>query len=483
MGLIILAAAVCFAAPAQDVPLTLELRATPARHAVLEIAKAAGVQVGIEAALADEILIIKVRDVSSRDLLAKIADALHARLEEVDGGYHIHRPTALRRELEEREYRARVKWLQRLLEAKKEELARDVTPLERAESTVRAARQLLKDQEDAGAGLRRGVSLDGPRLASPAARLLNELVVEIGAEELARLPMFESEEYDSTPELGAHSLPSRWRDLVADYLETERLLAQRLAPGDPQQDAGSRSLMGAYGMTEILEGASKPGGAHRVELVVRRRTADLGFSLVVYAADGTTRATAFGGTSFLDGNTYMQERAVPHIPGAKKVELSPLSAELHRFWMNDPNVFRPDDERPPSSGEPSEALMDALVNPERVDPLAFSASDGLLALAGERSRNLVACPTDSLHRTALLAIVGGELDLRRFEALLGPSARLLSEEEGDWLLVRPASPLYDEAFRLERGALGKLMRASRRAGEIEIQPYCRMHYELGPAKA
>lgn len=114
-------------------------------------------------------------------------------------------------------------------------------------------------------------------------------------------------------------------------------------------------------------------------------------------------------------------------------------------------------------------VLDAVLNPDKLDPLSFAASDALRGLA--EGKSIVACLPDSLVRYAHIASSGTNVQLGAFEAAARDLGDIEFKREGDWFQVRSADPLRDEGLRLSRAALGDLLRGAYRKREMTARDF------------
>jgi hypothetical protein len=451
-----------------DRKLSPQLRATTARSALAKLSEMSGTPLAVEPALSGEIILVQAKGVTLKDLLARIARVMHAEWEPTKEGYRLARPANITQASEERDRKAFAARLKKLLDAKGQQMAKTPDPYAQAEATLKALED-FNEKAQRGTGL----NLDEPVKGSPAGRLCMELVVALGADELAGLPLFQSVVYSSHPTRAERPLPPKAAELIRTYAEAEQRLA--LLVGEKQPNGVAPPFTSAP-----FAAALKPGGIGKVLLSISSYGRTLSFGVNIYTKAGDERVFAPGSSYDLGDNAYADEAREAKAAPPRFVELSPTAAEFEKASAGSWDHSRFLDPKP-SKVELTERLLEVLAGPETIDPLSLAATDGILAMAKERGKNVIACLPDSVGRVAHLAVKVGRLDVRLFERLLPLTGGTRTAVEGDWLELSPMSPAMTTRFRLPRPALGKFVRACLQAKEIGFETYCRLNFDAGDA--
>lgn len=121
-----------------------------------------------------------------------------------------------------------------------------------------------------------------------------------------------------------------------------------------------------------------------------------------------------------------------------------------------------------------------LADPERVDPVAFTAADGFPSFAEQAGLNLVVRVGDIVNAglwRLTQPLLAGEKTVSRdaFVSFYRKDLKMRWREGGGWLIAKPERPHQDRRERIDRPSLGRLFEKARRQGFVsldDVGAYC-----------
>lgn len=450
--------------PAIDIP------PTSVRQALAILSKRYDKYLGVETRLAGEIVVIRMQNGGEQAVREGLARVLHAQWLPDHGGFKLVRPEAEQKRLEQALADSNAVAIQKILDKVKSQLGDAKSPTERAGELVAAIKKqndYVKEMRDAGKPS--GISLDVPRMAGPAGRLLNGLIVLIGAKELSTMDFREPRIYSNEPTAAEHALPPGSADLIREYVETEGQLQGYFQDG--KLNIGTDP--GPY--ADAFDSARMPGGVGKVLISVRGGRI-LGYGINVYTREGKQRAYAYGNSSYVIASDAERTAGL----GVKpiKIPLSKLAAEMYAVSPEHPE-YGGYDEWPMTTPhkEFTPELWSAIMNPDKVDPLTLFVGDAVDAVADSKGEDLIGCLPDNLYLAGRACQSKGTLDVARFEAICRPVGGTVVEHAGGVTYFSPVWPTSTETFRLPRVALTNVLKAYKAAGKEGLDDTARFHYE------
>lgn len=450
----------------QQPKIDFEVKATSLINALGKLSRVTGTTLKPEPAMAQEIVCVRVKGVQTQDLLNKIAEATRCEWREQDGAKILYRPAELTQKFKDDEYKARVAFYKRILEPKRKELEKLGTPYEQAQAFIAAMEKIEKQIEEHPMG----VSLDGPRLASPASTLVLRLALALGPEALAKCPEGGTTTFANDPTRAELPLGLAAQGYVKDYLEAETKLRD-LLPEKPSQ-----FLHGV--VDDIFKAARMDDGVGKVLFTVRPSGRFLSLGVNVYTEKGQMRDWGFTNSYQLGEDPWAKERTAAAGDKPVWVDLSPVSADYAESCEPQPEIARfPGERKIKPWSALSDTMKKVLQNPEEIDPLSLIPTEGCYAIAEDGP--MVAYLSDNAENAGRKSVKDGRLNLARFRALLKDSGHAVLSKDG-WTLVQPTSPLFVLRIRLPRPALGRFVRGTVSAGDIGLELYSRFHFEGGP---
>lgn len=453
---------------AQKSKIDFECRATSLSNALGKLSRITGTQYRAEPLMAQEIVCISAKNVEIDNLITKIAETTSCRWKEDNGVQVLYRPKEVTDELNAKDIEDRIAYLNKLFEPRRKELAKLKEPYERAKGFVEAMAKLKQQASENP----RGLSLDGPRLASPASILALQLMLDTDPKLIAAAPEGETVTFSNKPTSAQLPLGKNAQQYIKEYIETETQLGGML---DEQTPAGPASGI----LDDVFRSAKMADGVGKVHFTIRRSGRITSFGTTVYTELGKVRSWGFTNTYSLGDDPWKADREAGANDKPQWIPLSEGSALLDRYQEEEPDVahFAFEVDRKPWETLPN-TLKKILQTPDEIDPLSLSTTDGCLAIAEQNSTPLIAYLADANERAGRLAAKDGKLNLTRFKALLKVSSAQIDNENG-WTTIKPRNALYATRYRLSRPAFARFMKSVIPARSITLESYSRFHYEAG----
>ncbi len=446
-----------------------QVRATTLSTALGKLSRQTGQTFVPSPEIQNEIVCVKVQGVKLSELTDRLAQVVTAAWIQ-DGDKQILRRTPEQiREMEQQAFIARRDRLQKLFDAKAKELAALATPHAQAETFLKAI-QTLNDQAAANP---QGLSLDGPRLAAPVSTLANLLAIDLGADVIAAIPEGEKRVFTQKPNRAQFALGPNAAGIIRNYEDAEAQLTSLVNTPSSNQSGWGQGLLDDIFDRKL---ASEPLG--KIHLVVSNRGRSTSFNASVFNKSGIQRSWGLAGSYFLGDDPRQEEREAGQGKSPEWVTISEGTREFVKHAELEPNVFGfPKPAR--SWSELSDAAKKIILNPETIDPLSLAATDAVYHLATAPSPNVVAYLGDAMA-DARLAVEEGKMNLTRLKALLPVKGHKVAQSRG-WTMVQPTSALSVTRFRMSRTAMGTFLRRVASAGHIDLESYCRYHFQAGGA--
>ncbi|MCB8931994.1 MAG: hypothetical protein H6534_01005 [Chthonomonadaceae bacterium] len=428
--------------------LSLEFVGAPLSRIVAAVADQTKRDLRVDPSLANMIVVAKVKHVSTDEFVRHLAIVVDAQWKE-DGNRRtlVRSPETLRGEAkEENTVRSAA------VEGALKELIRQGnsygTSYERAERIV----QTMGSESAPGQAVP----------SSPAFWLMSSLVEGLGPSEFVSLEPGVPRVYSNAPTAAQRAFPRDTTDLLKAYLQTEedlRNLVSNLDSSAPVDELGKR--------------IGRPDGIRKFDLLVTQTNDVFNLQLRVYAPDGRWRGADFRTFAARpDGCPLPKEVSDWDLP--KNAELPPLGRELvpHLQAAN---------AGAPSTTAASQALLNALADPVKFDPISFVLGPSLISIAEHENRNLLASVSDDVLDAADPPGAAQTTDLRLLAVKLAQAGYEISVD-GDWLLIKPRLALRADAFRSSRAALATMIRTARAEGRVSLRNFATYRYALGTAR-
>lgn len=477
--LLVLAACVAFG---QDLDQKVEYRtvAAPVGRVLADIAKLTKVNVQAAPTMANEIIVIGVKDMPLRQLLKRIAEVTTGRWDESAERMALVRDTATMRAQEDAEYRIRLGFIQKEIK----ELVASLSPKKAPPKTTKPkteAEEMAEDMQDMMTG---GVDAE-----TPSGRAIIKLVQALGATPFANIGKDDRVVFATTPTRMQRVLPSSAPTLLEQLVREQNEYAKKQASlpteeestGDPEMDKRLKEFAARFSFGNDNSVIDRP--AVKAILIAEREgfNPNVQLSLRLYDEKGSVMLNGSGYLSV--GEAGIMDDFMPTLPGQegekkpakqydpkeKEIEFSPL--------VKDRMSLKFDFSNPAAMPTMSPALREALLHPETTDPLAYQESESLLETAKAKGLNVIANLPDGSGAMGSMfsgmAMMEGvaqtqKLTPSRYYDTLLADKDLKIVVEGTEMTIRPTAPALSRKTRLNRAALGTLIRAAEAKGSAGL---------------
>jgi hypothetical protein len=412
--------------------ITLTGDAKPLSSLIADVSKASGVRLRVAPNLANEIVLVRVKDVPWQEVLNKVA--------EVTGGYLSSTGSEIRLALNSGTDQA-----QRTAEAKARvdayRLALDSQAANYARLTLEQYRQAVR--------------------AGTAKRELSEI----------------------------YSLFGEWSDDVLASVRPGRRLVFSTAPTGRQLRLPAGSLARFTKLTLGPPTAfgfrrdTTPNGAPAVAwIVLREESGYPGFDANVFVADNTGKVIGWNKRVISQAQWTSEP---PKVELKHPEALVALDKEAKAFAQtisldrqtqlagfdagNEENAVSPPAVDMAELNRPAPKSVSArLLRPEAEEPLAWTVGAPLTQIAASEGLPLVALLPDDSLVGSLDALRSGSQPANEYVQSMIQRGNLAFAEEGGWMVVRPSRLVTAREARLNRAALGATMRALAARGTLTL---------------
>ncbi len=456
------------------------------------LSKAIGIQLETSPTTAGEALLIQVKNVSSQDLLTKIAKVTHAEWKSEGSVLRLVRPTTLLRTAENQDLAHRI-------EDVKAQLSRALTEVQsmptwsKGEATKLSQKAKNADQDfkvTRSGGITMAIG-NAVEVSGPSNRAIPLLLNDIDAAKLAQINadtriVFGLQPTAMQRPLG-HSSPRILRDFVSQMREYADIFNKTDKAPAPKPNRQGAFI--SIGGDTPAQGPGNPDlGIGQAILTIRRLGDTLMTELTVADTNGLTLASG-------SYSLRSVEKPQSKLTGLHPITLSPLAQELAKTLNpgggaagagaqisvvmatvstdaggdSTPMEFTFGGSTSPSStSKLSTKLLEKILHPETYDPMSFAPGEGFASAADSLGLNLVADLPDSCFAKLNERLSSGKTGA---EDLVGPISRtagLEVEDHDGWLEV--AAQLPGEAIQnpVNREALGGLVRS------LDFQKYLKL---------
>ena len=438
----------------QSPKVTYQTVAVPVSRALAELSKASGVSLSASPAVARDVVTIDVKGVSLEDLKTQIAKACSAKWEDSQGGLLLVPDLVQRREEERKEHAEYTAQLAKSLKG----LVDSLTPPKPEKGETEARQQMAMFGNGGSAG-----------------KAIIRIAQAIGPSALASIGEKQRVVFSSNPTRMQRALPAATsqilRQLVGEYNE-ELIKRQRARSENPVAETEAMKKMREF----FGEFEEKPveGTPTKAILVCTRQSMVGALTMNLKVFNETGKVVISGQQMLASGGGFMGmatdiefgpdglPREKPAKPGAaneKPIEFSPITKEL----MTHSNVMT----MAVNQAKFSPELKSRLLQPNLYDPLSFSHSEALLAVAAQRGKSLVACLPDEM--ISFIQMMGpgkdGTTPTAYMESIDGS---VTVGENGSIMLIRPKTAAKSRRERFNRDALGKFIRAAESKGAVML---------------
>jgi hypothetical protein len=426
--------------------LSVELEAAPAERLLPELGKAYGVRLRAEGQTRYDVLVISVKEVTLKDLMARIARIDSAEWQKApDGGYELIRTS----ELKVKQEKADQKALTELMRKRQELYAKQLPPFNaisvaEAAETLKTVAQLNDElqKQDPNTSIKARIVLQHRREAAeanlPLQRLAQRVLLGLDPAFLASVPLAETVTYSDRPNRAQLQLPLDLRRFNAEFFKTHRTYFE--ASGNTLQPQTEDRLANALIGERLYQEPPRKS-------VVRLISGDRG-TLYLYMLLIRDEKTM----------EYGSNASLPDLPVESTVEkrdsapfLDSVSEKTRRLLTEMSRVGRLQVARSP--GVMDAEIRKLLVDPVVDEPLAMLSGAALLAVAHERKQNLVAVLSDRVASWVMTVSFNIPQTVLEAERKLLEDADLDLQYSKDWIEVQPTYPSENWKERVDRRTL------------------------------
>lgn len=465
-------------------PQNLEQRVTfssPAKRLEVlaaELTQQTGVPIRVDREVANEVVVVQVRDVPLSELLLRIASVTAseaARDAQGNPQLRLSREVARRQQREELVRRivgiraSQRQWEEELAQTAGFQVTREFTP---GQNLMRpAGRQYWADA------------------FSPLGRAMMRLTLLVRPEVLAGLQDSDRVVFSTHPNRMQQALGPQAASVIADFVRERQAELRREAeversPEEQREIEMARRLgvrREPNPMTEPVAEALLIATAG----VGVRTTGHESIQIEMRLYDAAGNVMIAGLTRFLYPPVPMgvavlrpPGQPVPDPVSSRAIQLSPLAAEMHRYHRRVRG--QPAPQLSPALIEAlSPALIEAFRRPDLVEPHALVTSEATMAVAAARGLQLVANFPDTFGDTTIGISSpdgpmgaphspGAGLTVGGWERSLAVAEGLTTTRQDGWMLIQPLDPTEARENRTNRPALAQLIRAVEQHGTVRL---------------
>lgn len=466
----------CTVAWGQDLDQKVEYRtvAVPLQKVVADLSTLTKLNIQVAPTMANEIVILGVKDMSLRMLLKRLGEVTTGRWEESPERMVLVRDTAGMRTQEDLEYRKRLTAVQNDIK----KLVACLAPKKPTEKPKKTPEQEEWDPEMVNEMMGM-INSD-----APAGRALIKLIQGIGAAPFASLASGDRMVFATTPTRMQRSMPSGAPAIFDQLIRDHNAYVKSMPKGDPEQMEELDSEM-----TQRIQKFAERFGYGRENQTIDRPAVKAILSVEQEAFGGNLSVTMslfddkgnvmLNETGYLDtgDSGYMSSimadipipgekpKPEPKFPQEKPIEYSALTKARLEMRMNFMD--------PLAAPKMTPELREAMLNPERFDPLSFSESEALLATGAAKGWNIVAnlpdgiAPAFNMEGMPGMPAKAALTPSRHLHALQNNGALKVIQVANE-LLVVPSAPAQARRTRLSRAALGRVLRIADQNGTLTL---------------
>jgi hypothetical protein len=471
--------------------LTLKTGVVPMATLLKELSTASGLNLESIPRFRGEAMLLDVKDAPVNDVLTRVARAVGADWEKIEGGYRLVLTTETERKQREEEIADRAARIQKGLDQR----IAGMGPTLDSNAARQAVEDALKTQEEFQRRLQQqreqagGAVFVNANVARPSARTMPAertalmLAKAIGERTLAGMMPGDRIVFSTSPTAVQVRMPASASQVLQEFVQQHNLVA------DMVRDLGKPTAEGGFHLNVQMSGQAdlnaKPiSRLGRVLLVVERLRENWNLQLRAYDVDGRMAGQAFTMVSApMDAGAARLTLKHPQKP----IELPPLAHEFAAL-LNQP---RRGTSFTTGSGEvvrairvstvegmaftgqptPAKPVSDGwrarLSRPEAFDPLSFIVGEAVARIGTAESVNTIACLSDQAYRTQTALLRDNITVAQATGALAGTPGVHLALEEG-WLTVRPKYFIEHRATQLDRVSLGQALRKGLADGRLSL---------------
>ncbi len=470
---------------AQDLQQKVTYRADtlPLKTVCEQLSEKTGVKLSTTAQLSPFAIVIDVKDVSLKDLMDRLAEAVEAEWVTETTTLRLNRSSAYIRKREQEAYQKRLAAVKKDQADSKAALAKlPAFDRKSADSIVKEAEELQRQSTQNQEDPKRYEAADKLLKQTPRSRFAERIAVAMDPEFLASLKSDDRVVLSTIPNRMQRAMPSSVMPIIAQFIREQNIWADALS-GLPEPNYEEEDENNWYSDRLLNDRKAIRGNPAKVLIILTAQSgASVSMEVRLLNNKGGMIAGANASVSLKpemsdeDIKKYTEQAAKIQEDSAKEepLKLSPLAEELRKKLGFS---FMREEGADPEADKPlSPELRNALLNPEKIDPLSLGGSEILLAIAQKKNLQLVAAPGDLLF--LLAAMPSDEKGIKPAQLLA-----MMSTMPGDtnpvtlddgWFVFRRGD--FDGSLtqfgNTDRSLLGRITRKIAQEGRITLDTNC-----------
>ncbi|HTQ12215.1 MAG TPA: hypothetical protein VMI31_19280 [Fimbriimonadaceae bacterium] len=472
--------------------ISVDIPASRAKYSIPALGKAAGLTMEAASNLQDEVFLISAHDVSVADLMKRVADAESGTWLHQSGIYILTRDRAVTLGQQQKELAQRTKQVKDAIANLAASVSKDGAFDQAAADALAEATRKALDQFSPGQPPREPTSRPTHK-QTPIVRAVSRLLSCVDPEKLAGMGLNQRIVFSTRPTSVQQSFSGDAEAAFTDLVTQQQMYSEAFNAGQPQDT--NRTIY----VNDLGTPTMGPGDPHQGLglglMAVERRFGNV-FSVQILVSDTRLATITSGTSSFALRPTPLA--ATGAIAGEKPLKLDADAQEMAKaLSIGSPGVSSgPGAQRTmavssvsgggaqpghgfsfsfvsntPQSIKISPELRAKVLDPEKHDPLGFVPGQAVLALAQSEGKNIVALLPDPCFGP-MTHEFASEVTPSQLLAALGSTDGIVAKQDGDWLEVSPEFPAAARAGKVDRAALGTLLRALDKNGEFSLDDLC-----------
>lgn len=446
--------------------MTMQFRAMPAKKFVEIFAAQTGLPLTAEPSIANDTILVNVKDLPRDTIMSQVADALEAKWVRETNHIRLLRTAEQKAARERRQKQFVFDTIDKSLAKFREDIAKDTdfTP-EKAENLARQVEQYIRSANPNsmnGSFWQRQQQLESQ---GPSGRAVKRVLATFRTEELANIPPDYKTVYSTRPNAIQRPFPSDVMPVIRQLLKDSQTWANAAKkrnftrPGQEWQ----YSFGGLAASTEPL---TDPVDRVMVFLSRGKNSPYINVELTLVNRKGKRFGNASTNLMPFDNSDEYREifEEKPPKAGEATVQLTPESQELRKFLSY---------EERRTAGEPTGKVLEWLLNPEKYDPLSFAATDVVLSLLPLYCQNVITGVPDFLGSFAMRSQQPTLNQLKRQIEVFSE----VTVSKGT-LSIKPKLVNGMQADTMDRAIIGKVLRRVKSGQPLTIEEKAYISYEM-----
>lgn len=450
----------CFAqSPDLSKKLDYTTKAVPLSKALAELSEQAGAHLTVSPALANEIVVLRLKGVTTDEAMKKIAQTVGAEWIPENAGFELTRSDDLAAKLKEKALQAKAAAITKMIAQQLKQSGAD-TPFT-ADDATKLASQYESAKNQQQAHQEDWQAFQTIEKSMPDARAVWLLLAKIDPRVLGGMESGQRLVFSNLPNAMQLPIAADVSAIGAQLQADHNLLAAALKklekPGAPHE------------VYEVNPSNPMPA-ITRLVIAIHLQFLAQTYSVQVLGFDASNKPVFATNASLdvaADYGSMMADRARQARTAESEPDLpvTPITQLMLTFMKSS---MGGGDRSQPATGD----LRTAFLNPDKDDPLSYVFSEAFIGMAERRNENLVAYADDSDFLLGMFAGMEGRLKPSLvLQAVSGLGAMIpttVSEEDG-WMLVSPLDPIEAVETRAARPELGELLRGFDQNGYVTLE--------------